>query len=164
MYLGLRAVLLLPKLQGSVETLSCLCPLSENRIYPLNPVRYFCPSRSGWGTGGLSAAAQTESRSPPSSSSSQPSDQTQEQPRPAPRIAQPEAGGSAVTLEDSEPLFDLAVALNACGYDADLQNSSPVRLKIREEVNARLSASAAARDHREFFAAISANTRSRIPG
>ena len=98
------------------------------------------------GSGGLSAAAQTESQS---SSSSQPSDQTQEQPRPAPRIAQPEAGGSAVTLEDSEPLFDLAVVLNACGYDADLQNSSPVRLKIREEVNSALAASAPARDHRD---------------
>jgi hypothetical protein len=69
--------------------------------------------------------------------------------KPAPRIAQPEAGGSAVTLETSEPLFDLAVALNVCGYDADLANSSPVRLRIRNEVNAALEASSEARDSRD---------------
>ncbi len=71
--------------------------------------------------------------------------------KPAPRIAQPEAGGSAVTLETNEPLFDLAVALNACGYDADLANSNPVRQKIRDEVNAALTTSAEARDHRDLL-------------
>jgi len=71
--------------------------------------------------------------------------------RPAPRIAQPEAGGSAVTLETSEPLFDLAVALNACGYDSDIANSDPVRLKVRDEVNNALAASAAAREHRDLL-------------
>jgi tetratricopeptide (TPR) repeat protein len=68
---------------------------------------------------------------------------------PAPRIAQPEAGGSAITLETNEPLFDLAVALNACGYDADLATSNPVRLKVREEVNTELANSSAARDSRD---------------
>jgi tetratricopeptide (TPR) repeat protein len=69
--------------------------------------------------------------------------------KPAPRVAQPEAGGSAITLETSEPLFYVAVALNACGYDADLANSSPVRAKIREEINAQVAASAAARTSRD---------------
>ena len=69
-----------------------------------------------------------------------------------PRIAQPEAGGSAVTLETNEPLFDLAAALNACGYDADLANSSPVRLKIREEIDSALaSGPAETRDHRDLL-------------
>ena len=68
---------------------------------------------------------------------------------PAPRIAQPEAGGSAITLETNEPLFDLAVALNACGYDSDLATSSPVRLKVREEINAELANSSSARDSRD---------------
>ncbi len=68
---------------------------------------------------------------------------------PAPRIAQVEAGGSAITLETSEPLFYLAVALNACGYDADLAASSPVRTKIRDEINAELTTSASARDSRD---------------
>jgi hypothetical protein len=69
--------------------------------------------------------------------------------KPPPRIAQPEAGGSAITLETSEPLFYLAVALNTCGYDADLAASSPVRRKIREEINAEVAASAAARTSRD---------------
>ena len=71
--------------------------------------------------------------------------------RPAARIAQPEAGGSGITLETSEPLFDLAVALNACGYDADLANSNPVRIKIRAEVNDALTASEEARNHRDLL-------------
>jgi hypothetical protein len=68
---------------------------------------------------------------------------------PAQHVSQPEAGGSGVTLETSEPLFDIAVALNACGYDADLAQSSPVRAKIREEVNQALAASADARASRD---------------
>jgi hypothetical protein len=68
---------------------------------------------------------------------------------PPPRIAQPEAGGSAITLETSEPLFYLAAALNACGYDNGLAESSPVRLKIRDEINEELAASAPARDARD---------------
>jgi tetratricopeptide (TPR) repeat protein len=69
--------------------------------------------------------------------------------KPAPRIAQPEAGGSAITLETNEPLFDLAVALNVCGYDDGLANSAPVRLKIRDDINAQLAASADARTSRD---------------
>jgi len=75
-----------------------------------------------------------------------------EQKRPVvrPRVTQPEAGGAAVTLETNESLFDLAAALNACGYDADLANSSPVRKQIRDEINQALAAaSPAARDHRD---------------
>ena len=87
----------------------------------------------------------------PSSSSSSSSDTpTKEGPsKPAPRIAQPEAGGSAITLETSEPLFYVAVALNTCGYDADLAASSPVRQKIRDEINTQVAASAAARTSRD---------------
>jgi tetratricopeptide (TPR) repeat protein len=94
----------------------------------------------------LGASAQVSS-----SSSSTPDTPSTQDPRskPAPRIAQPEAGGSAVTLETNEPLFDLAVALNACGYDADLANSSPVRQKIRTEVNTALEGSSEARDSRD---------------
>lgn len=67
-----------------------------------------------------------------------------------PRVAQPEAGGSAITLETSEPLFDLAVALNACGYDADLSSSSPVRMQVRQEVDKELeTAPESARAHRD---------------
>lgn len=68
---------------------------------------------------------------------------------PPPRVAQPEAGGSAITLETSEPLFYLAAALNACGYDYGLTGSSPVRLKVRDEINQELALSAPARDARD---------------
>ena len=87
---------------------------------------------------------------PSSSSSSTPDKLSNDVPsRSAPRIAQPEAGGSAITLETSEPLFYIAVALNTCGYDADLAASSPVRARIREEINTQVAASAAARTSRD---------------
>ena len=91
----------------------------------------------------------------PSSSSSSSSDKpSRDVPaKPAPRIAQPEAGGSAITLETSESLFYIAAALNVCGYDADLANSSPVRAKIRDEINAQVAASAAARTSRDALCA-----------
>jgi len=66
-----------------------------------------------------------------------------------PRAAQIEAGGAAVTLEDSEPLFDLASALNACGYDADLDKSAPVRARVRADMNEALQASEEARTTRD---------------
>ncbi len=81
-----------------------------------------------------SAPAQT-----PSSSSS--SSESLTAGTPTRRIAQPEATGSAVTLETSEPLFDLAVGLNVCGYDADLAASSPVRVAIRQELTDAIAAS-----------------------
>ncbi len=97
------------------------------------------------GTSAILANAQE----PSSSSSSTPDTPVKEAPKPAPRIAQPEAGGSAITLETSEPLFYIAVALNTCGYDSDLAASTPVRAKIREEINAAVAASAAARTSRD---------------
>ena len=68
-----------------------------------------------------------------------------------PRAAQIERGGAAVTLEVSEPLFQLAAALNVCGYDADLSKSAPVRAKVRADMNAALVFNAADFDK---FAAI----------
>ena len=94
---------------------------------------------------------------PPSSSSSSSSSSDPDVPgtptsapvSPVPRIAQPEAGGAAITLETSEPLFYLAASLNACGYDDDLAESAPVRQKIRDEINQELADSAPARDARD---------------
>jgi hypothetical protein len=91
--------------------------------------------------------AQTTSGSS-SSSSSTPDSQAVDA-TPVPHIALAQAGGAAITLETSEPLFYLAVALNACGYDAGLADSSPIRTRIREEVNQELAGSAPARDARD---------------
>ncbi len=86
----------------------------------------------------------------PATSSSTPESPAADTPaKSTPRVAQPEAGGSAITLETSEPLFYIAVALNTCGYDADLAASTPVRRKIREEINSEVAASAAARTSRD---------------
>ena len=95
------------------------------------------------------AAAQSDSSSSSSTSDSTVTKSSKPASRPAPRVAQPEAGGSAITLETNEPLFELAVALNVCGYDADLANSNPVRLKVREEINEELAVSSAARESRD---------------
>jgi len=45
-------------------------------------------------------------------------------------------GVGAITLESNESLFDVAVGLNACGYDADLADSHPVRAEVRADVAA----------------------------
>jgi tetratricopeptide (TPR) repeat protein len=60
-----------------------------------------------------------------------------------------EQGGAAVTLETSEELFELAAALNVCGYDADLEHSAPVRTEIRTEMQQALLASEPARTSRD---------------
>lgn len=92
--------------------------------------------------------AQAQSSSSSSSNLENPAQDSSSAPA-APRIARPEAGGSAITLETSEPLFNIAVALNVCGYDADLAASSPVRMAIREEINSELATSANARSSRD---------------
>lgn len=70
-----------------------------------------------------------------------------------PRAARIDAGGASVTLETSEPLFQIAAALNACGYDAGLEASAPVRAKVREEMNAALAGSETGRDSRDKLCA-----------
>ena len=114
-----------------------------------NPALFLCLAASVL----LYANAVPSNAQQPSSSSSSSSDPdaapTKEAPKRAARVAQPEAGGSAITLETSEPLFYIAVALNTCGYDTDLAASSPVRSKIRAEINAEVAASVAARTSRD---------------
>ncbi len=86
-----------------------------------------------------------------SSSSSSPGSKAIEDQGPMlrPRAAQIEKGGAAVTLETSEPLFQMAAALNACGYDADLDKSAAVRAEVRAEMNEALAASEEARTSRD---------------
>ncbi|HTV16204.1 MAG TPA: hypothetical protein VME68_15895 [Acidobacteriaceae bacterium] len=62
----------------------------------------------------------------------------------APSLMDP--AGPTVSLETSEAMFEMAVALNACGYDAGLDESAPVRKQVRDEVNQALIGSARARD------------------
>jgi hypothetical protein len=57
--------------------------------------------------------------------------------------------GPDITLQNSEALFDIAVALNVCGYDQGLAASDPVRQQVREQVNQALRGSADAREARD---------------
>src|ERR1700744_5734993 len=57
--------------------------------------------------------------------------------------------GPAISLQTSEALFDIAVGLNACGYDNGLANSDPIRQHIRDEVNQATEQSADARTARD---------------
>ena len=92
------------------------------------------------------AAAQV----PASSSSSNPNgSQAQEPSSSRPHVGQPEAGGAAITLETSESLFDIAVALNTCGYDTDLASSQPVRAEVRADIAAAVAESALIRQSKD---------------
>ncbi len=93
-----------------------------------------------------SVPAQT---APPSSSSGNRESRQEQQPSSSGRAHGAEAAGASITLETNEALFDLAVALNACGYDDDLAHSAPVRIQIRTEVEAAVEASAQARESRD---------------
>ena len=93
------------------------------------------------------APAQSSSSSSAQQSSSSSSNSTVAAPDNTPNVsplgrsATITAAGSSTTLETSEPLFDLAVALNACGYDADLDHSDPLRKAVRADVDAAIAAS-----------------------
>jgi hypothetical protein len=68
-------------------------------------------------------------------------------PQKPPALVDP--AGPAVSLQTSEALFDVAVALNACGYDDELATSDPLRSRVRDQVNQALQDSAPARDVRD---------------
>src|SRR6266568_8229872 len=65
----------------------------------------------------------------------------------APSLVDP--AGPTISLVSSEPVFDMAAALNACGYEDGLDESSPVRKRVREEINQSLAKSEDARSKRD---------------
>jgi tetratricopeptide (TPR) repeat protein len=65
----------------------------------------------------------------------------------APSLVDP--AGPTISLVSSEPVFIMASALNACGYDEGLAESSPVRQRVRDEMNQALAKSEDARDKRD---------------
>ena len=95
--------------------------------------------------GRASAVAQSQSSSNNSqqgSSSSNPTPQEK-----APSLVDP--AGPTISLVSSEPVFLMASALNACGYDEGLDESSPVRTRVREEINKSLARNEDARKARD---------------
>ena len=69
------------------------------------------------------------------------------------RAMSPESLGSAVTLETNEQMFDMSVALNACGYDTDLADSDPVRVAVRRDLDEVIAGSPAAQASRRALCA-----------
>jgi hypothetical protein len=65
----------------------------------------------------------------------------------APSLIDP--AGPTISLISSEPVFVMAAALNACGYDEGLDESAPIRLRVREEMNLALAKSEDARAKRD---------------
>jgi hypothetical protein len=65
----------------------------------------------------------------------------------APSLVDP--AGPTVSLVSLEPVFLMAAALNACGYDEGLDESAQVRKRVRDEVNQTLAKSEDARAKRD---------------
>jgi hypothetical protein len=98
--------------------------------------------------GGLlpSAAGAQSSSSSSKGQQSSSSSQNFQQER-APTLMDP--AGPTVSLISLEPVFLMASALNACGYDQGLEESAPVRKKVRDEINLALAKSEDARKKRD---------------
>src|SRR5271169_2056516 len=65
----------------------------------------------------------------------------------APSLIDP--AGPTISLISAEPVFMMAAALNACGYDEGLEESAPVRKRVRDEINQALARSEDARNKRD---------------
>ncbi|MGA3159785.1 MAG: hypothetical protein ABSC77_01105 [Terracidiphilus sp.] len=65
----------------------------------------------------------------------------------APSLVDP--AGPTISLVSAEPVFVMAAALNACGYDDGLEESAPIRQRVRDEMNLALSKSEDARNKRD---------------
>jgi hypothetical protein len=90
------------------------------------------------------AGAQSSSSNPPVNRQSSSSQPIQEK---APTLVDP--AGPTISLVSLEPVFLMAVALNACGYDEGLEDSAPIRKRVRDEVNDALAKSEEARAKRD---------------
>jgi hypothetical protein len=67
----------------------------------------------------------------------------------APSLVDP--AGPTISLISAEPVFIMAAALNACGYDDGLEESAPIRKRVRDEMNLALAKSEDARKKRDHL-------------
>ena len=94
------------------------------------------------------APARSQAQSSNSSSTKNQSSSSQGMPQEkAPSLVDP--AGPTVSLVSSEPVFLMAAALNACGYDEGLDESAPVRKRVRDEMGQALAKSEDARAKRD---------------
>lgn len=95
----------------------------------------------------ISARAQTSAESGSNKDSQSSSAATGLRREKAPSLVDP--AGPTISLVSSEPVFIMAAALNACGYDEGLAESAPIRQRVREEVNQALARSEDVRAKRD---------------
>jgi tetratricopeptide (TPR) repeat protein len=93
-----------------------------------------------------SLIGQSSDSTPPTDQESSSSSQMYQHEK-TPSLVDP--AGPTISLISAEPVFVMAAALNACGYDDGLDNSSPVRKRVREEMNRALARSEDARTKRD---------------
>jgi len=97
---------------------------------------------------GLMPAVGGAQKSSSSSSSSSPAGSAQGFVREkTPTLVDP--AGPTISLISSEPVFIMAAALNACGYDEGFDASTPDRKRVRDEIAAVLAKSETARARRD---------------
>ncbi len=119
--------------------------LSRFRTLAALPAAVFCLFA---GLSVSSARAQSsDSGSAPKQAKEQSSSSQPFQQEKAPSLIDP--AGPTVSLTNSEPVFLMAAALNACGYDEGLEESAPVRKRVRDEMNDALARSEEARARRD---------------
>ena len=88
-----------------------------------------------------------QSSSSSSSSSSSESGPPQYRTEQTPSLVNP--AGPTISLISSEPVFFMASALNACGYDEGLNESDPIRKTVRQQMAEALARSEDARAKRD---------------
>lgn len=96
---------------------------------------------------GAQQSANLPSAHPPAKNQKQQPEMPPPPPEKPPALVDP--AGPTVSLQTSEALFDVAVALNACGYDNGLSESDPVRMHVRDQVNQAAQQSEKAREARD---------------
>ncbi len=122
--------------------------MAPHRIRPFVPiVSGVCLCLFTGFSPGLARAQSPGGNAPQSSSSSTSSSQPMYVQEKAPTLIDP--AGPMISLIDAEPVFIMAAALNACGYDEGLPESDPIRQHVRDEMNQTLAKSEEARNNRD---------------
>jgi len=93
------------------------------------------------------AAMQAAAQSPSNPHAEQQSSSSQQIQEKAPSLVDP--AGPTISLVSSEQVFVMAAALNVCGYKEGMEESAPVRKRIRDEINDALAKSEDARAKRD---------------
>lgn len=153
-FTGLVAVALTPTGLGQTSASQPQPP--ENPALPAPHLPTLSPSDSSQSPSTFSSSGKSaDSAQPDAAASSDASDAGDVSPRPVKEVQQEkepaviDPTGPATSVENSESVFDVMAALNACGYNQGLADSDPVRQKVRDDINQALVQSEPARQTRD---------------